>query len=94
MMPTGTQPQAGQPLAESTFDTDRVTARAGEPDGAHYEADPDQIVKVVHQVKPATLPIEGPADPAKHGPTDDASMLDVRVTPETASVHEALPPEE
>lgn len=93
-MPRGTQPQAGQPLAESTFDTDRVAARADERDGTHYEADPDQIVKVVHQVKPATLPIEGPADPAQHGPTEDASMVDVRVTPRAPSVHEALPPDE
>jgi len=84
--------QSGASVAQSSADA-AVVASAERRDGVHYEADPDQIVKVVHQVKPPVLPLEGPTDFGRHGGSDDASVSDVAVTPETASVWEARRPE-
>jgi hypothetical protein len=80
--------QSGVPVAQSTNDAAAV-ASADRRDGKHYEADPDQIVKVVHQVKPRGIPVEGPTDFARHGGPQDTSVTDVAITPEVASVWEA-----
>lgn len=83
--------QSGQPTAESTLDTPRKVAGADEPEGTHFEPDPEQGVKVVHQVRPTMLPVEGPTDDDGQGGREDATCADVRVTPTVASVREALP---
>ena len=49
--------QAGVPVAQGTDGRARV-ASADRRDGVHYEADPDQIVKAVHQIKPAAVPVQ------------------------------------
>jgi hypothetical protein len=83
--------QSGRRTVESTADTERVLAGADEPEGTHYEPDPDQIVKVVHQVKPESLPLEGPTDFDARDHADGTASTDVRVTPARASVREAAP---
>jgi hypothetical protein len=82
--------QSGAPVAQSTEDSARV-ASADRREGLHYEADPDQLVKVVHQVKPAAIPVQGPTDYGERGGPQDNEAADVAVTPETASVWEARP---
>ena len=82
--------QTGVPTVEST-DDDAVVASADRLDG-HYEPAPGQVVKVVHQVRPDALPHQGPTDFEKHGGPEGAQSADVRVTPEEASVWEAVPP--
>lgn len=92
-MPTSKDPnvQAGAPTPVST-DDQAVVASADRIDG-HYESSPDQVVKVVHQVRPQSLPHQGPTDFERHrGPQID-TVADVRVTPEEASVWEAAPRE-
>jgi hypothetical protein len=84
--------QSGVPVAQSSDDA-AVVASAELRDGVHYEAAPDQIVKVVHQVKPTVIPLQGPTDFSRHGESDGTSVTDVAVTPETASVWEARRPE-
>lgn len=83
--------QSGRPTAESTVEREPVLCRADQPEGTHYEPDPDQIVKVVHQVKPDSLPLQGPTDFEARGPADDTATTDVRVTPARSSVREAGP---
>jgi hypothetical protein len=85
--------QSGVPAAETTTDDGPAVASAARRDGVHYEPDDDQVVRVVHQVKPATLPAEGPTDYDDRGGADDTSTTDVAVTPTSASVWQALPDE-
>jgi pimeloyl-ACP methyl ester carboxylesterase len=87
----GRNGQFGQTPEESTADTSRVVSSAAERDGTHYEPDPDQIVKVVHQVKPQSLPLQGPTDVEARNHADDTTSVDVRVSPARASVQEASP---
>lgn len=82
--------QSCVPVAQSTDDPARV-ARADTRDGARYEPDPDQLVKVVHQATPPTIPVQGPTDYDRRGAPRDTRVVDVAVTPETASVWEARP---
>ena len=85
---------SGVPAAESAADAQPKVARAdGQPD-AHYEPDPDQIVKVVHQVSPDRLPPQGPTDFDAHGGPSDTRVTDVAVDPAAPSVWEASPPDE
>jgi hypothetical protein len=81
--------QSGRPTAE----TEPAPSKADRPEGTHYEPDPDQIVKVVHQVKPDSLPLQGPTDFEARGPADDTASTDVRLTPPRASVRESGPKE-
>jgi hypothetical protein len=81
--------QSGEPVAESSFDTQPRVASAAEPEGTHYEADPDQIVKVSHQVKPESLPPDTETDYEARGGPQAEAMTDVRVTPTDGSVREA-----
>jgi hypothetical protein len=83
--------QTGAPTLESTADTETEVAGMDEPEGEHFEADADQLVKVVHQVNPGSVPVEGPTDFEQRGPRDDTSNVEARVTPTTASVREATP---
>jgi hypothetical protein len=83
--------QSGAPVAESTFDTDPTVASAEAREGVHYELDPDQIVKVVHQVRPDAIPLDTETDYDARGGPQAESTTDVRVTPAAASVHEARP---
>jgi hypothetical protein len=85
--------QSGVPVAERTGGNAEVV-RADVRDGAQYETDPDQIVKVVHQVKPAALPVQGPVDYGRRGGPQTEVSTDVAVTPETASVRDAYPVDE
>ncbi len=82
--------QSGAPVAQSTDDGAEV-APSDIRSGVHYEPDPDQVVKVVHQVKPTSIPVEGPTDYARRGGPQDTAVTDVAITPETASVWEARP---
>lgn len=90
-MPKPRNIQSGVPVAESTFDTEPRVASADERDGAHFEADPEQIVKVVHQVRPDAIPPATETDYDERGGPQAETTTDIRVTPATASVHEARP---
>lgn len=81
--------QSGGPVAASAR---AITASAAQHDG-HFESSPDHIVKVVHQVRPEATAVQGPTDFEAHGRLQTETLADVRVTPESASVWEALPPE-
>lgn len=83
--------QSGAAVAESTFDTHPRVASAAERESVHYEPDPDQIVKVVHQVRPDTIPPATETDYGERGGPQPETCTDVRVTPALASVHEARP---
>jgi pimeloyl-ACP methyl ester carboxylesterase len=91
VMPGSNNVQSGRRPAEGTADTPRAPSPADEPEGTHYEPDPDQLVKVVHQVKPESLPLEGPTDFEARDHADDVAVTDVGVTPSRASVREAKP---
>jgi hypothetical protein len=90
-MPQSRNIQSGATVAESTFDTDPQVASAAERDGTHYEPDEGQIVKVVHQVRPETIPPDTETDYDERGGPQRESTTDIRVTPAAASVHEARP---
>jgi len=81
--------QSGAPVAESTFDKDPQVASAADREGTHYEPDSDQIVKVVHQVRPEAIPLDTETDYDERGGPQGEAATDVRVTPSAASVHEA-----
>lgn len=83
--------QSGVPTAVSTVDNGAVGSAANRD--AHYETDADQVVKVVHQVTPDSLPNQGPTDFAKHGGQQAYTAADVKITPTSTSVWEALPPD-
>ena len=80
---------AGVPVAQSTNDAGAVSG--GRDPGRHYEADADQIVTVVHEVRPETIPTQGPTDIEERGAADPATMTDVAVATDPTSVHEARP---
>lgn len=82
--------QSGGPTARTTVDTAPGVASAAERESVHYETDPDQLVRVVHQVRPQALPPATATDDALGGPRTE-SVTDVWIAPETASVHEARP---
>jgi hypothetical protein len=67
-----------------------IVARAERRDG-HYEPAADHLVKVVHQVVPASIATEGPTDFSEHDGGPTPPVADVRVTPERPSVWEAGP---
>jgi hypothetical protein len=81
--------QSGVPTAESTVDKGPVVASAEHPKDAHYEPDPDQIVRVSHLVKPDALPLDTPTDYDERGGPEDTTVTDVRVSPAEPSVWEA-----
>lgn len=83
--------QSGAPVAESTFDSDPRVVSADEREGVRLEPDPDQIVKVTHQVRPAAIPPATETDYDERGGPQPEATTDIRVTPDTASVHEARP---
>lgn len=83
--------QSGVPVAASAS-SGPIVSPADQHDG-HYEPSAEQVVKVVHQVKPTALPPQGPTDFEVHGGSQPERQVDVRVTPEEASVWEALPAE-
>jgi hypothetical protein len=72
------------------LDEPPMVARADRQDG-HYEDDPNQLVKAVHQVKPPTIPVQGPALFDQRGRAEDTTAFDVAVTPDGPSVWEASP---
>jgi hypothetical protein len=91
MCPTNdSNTRTGLPTAPP-HDDQTLVASAHAPDG-HYETAPDQVVKVVHQVRPDVLPQQGPTDFETRGPNGPSSA-DVRVTPEEPSVWDAAPTE-
>jgi hypothetical protein len=83
--------QSGVPVAESAGDAVPQVASAAERGGAHYEPDPDQGVKAVHQIKPDAIPVATPTDYEQRGGPQPETVTDIRVTPSQASVHEARP---
>ena len=84
---------AGVPTAESTGDDPTPHPAARQPD-AHYEADPDQLVKVVHLKRPAELAPHGPTRQGEHESPADPGVTDVAVSTTEGSVWEAGPPED
>lgn len=85
---------SGRRVAESTFDQGpRVRRADGDPD-AHFEADPDQIVKIVHEDRPSTIPEQGPIEFKPLGESRTPGASDAAVVPTETSVWEASPPEE
>lgn len=87
-MPQRRNIQSGTPTAVSA-DDDATVARADDRGDVHYEPDPDQLVKAVHQVRPQVLPLDTTTDFETRGGPQAESVTDVRVTPQAPSVHEA-----
>lgn len=83
--------QSGALVAETSSDPNPTPVSAQDREGTHYETDADQIVKVVHQVKPSSIPLDSPAGGGDlHGPQSETTT-DIKVTPTAGSVHEATP---
>ncbi len=82
---------SGQPTAESAAGHGAVARRAdGDPD-SHYEPDPDQIVRVVHQVPLASMPMQGPTNFDERAADRARGVTDVAAIPTETSVWEARP---
>lgn len=88
-----TNRQAGVPLNDAENEAPEVVATGDRRDEVHYEADPDQLVKMRTLVKP-----DGPIPPEVTTPEDRAfdegrePVEDIQVAPASPSVWDARPP--
>ncbi|MDB5445469.1 MAG: hypothetical protein JWQ97_786 [Phenylobacterium sp.] len=85
--------QPGVPPGAAEAEDGRV-ATGDRREEVHFEADPDQLVKASHLVKPA-----GPLPPQEQSPAEERGELpagsaveDVRAAPQGPSVWDARPP--
>lgn len=81
--------KAGQRIGDGGTEADMTVAHGRRNDGAHYEPDPDQGVKLVHQVA-----VEEPAQQMAYSERRTPNVSETAIVSPGPSVWDARPPED